>query len=154
MGADTWWLRVPVLGLGIGAMLLLGSCTNLQMTPHVGGASTNTGTGVQVQYVVRCRACAATYTTEDDTETAEVEGSWSRTVSAGGRSQVSLTVSAGERETHLEGEIWVNDRRVARERVESTSGERESIRLAATVGSGIGGLDVERLPLHASNRLP
>jgi hypothetical protein len=146
---------VPVLGVGVGGMLLLGACSNLQMTPHVGGAATDTGTGSQVQYVVRCRDCSAIYTTEEeDTETADVEGSWSRTVTIERRSQVALTVTAGGRATHLEGEIWVNDRRVARERIESTSGEGESIRVVATVGSGIGGLDAGRIPLHASTRVP
>lgn len=140
------------LGLGVGSILLLGACSNLQMTPHVGGASTETGTGSQVQYVVRCLDCSATYTTEEDTETADVEGSWSRTVAVERRSQVALTVTAGSRETHLEGEIWINERRVARDRVESTSQGRESIRLAASVSSRIDALDAGLIPVQAVDR--
>lgn len=137
METDIRLALVPVLGVGIGGILLLGACSNLQMTPHVVGASADTDSGTRVQYVVRCVDCSAIYTTDEDTETADVEGSWSRTVTVERQSQVALTVTAGGRETHLEGEIWVNDRRVARDRVDSTSQGRESIRLVASVSSRI-----------------
>lgn len=152
METDIRLALVPVLGVGIGGILLFGACSNLQMTPHVGGAATDTGTGSQVQYVVRCRDCSAIYTTEEGTETADVEGSWSRTVTIETRSQVALTVAAGGRTTHLEGEIWVNERRVARDRVESASQGRESIRLAASVSSRIRALDAELIRVQAVDR--
>lgn len=153
METDIRLALVPVLGVGIGGILLFGACSNLQMTPHVGGVATDTGTGSQVQYVVRCRDCSAIYTTEEeDTETAHVEGSWSRTVTIERRSQVALTVTAGGRATHLEGEIWVNERRVARDRVESTSQGRESIRLAASVSRRIGALDAGLSQVQAVDR--
>lgn len=149
MEADVRLASVPVLGVGIGGMLLLGACSNLQMTPHVGGAAADTGAGPRVQYVVRCVECSAIYRTDEETETADVEGSWSRTVMIGGGGQAALTVTAGGRETHLEGEIWVNETRVARDRIESTSQGRESLRLTAPVSSRVGALDEGPLRVHA-----
>lgn len=125
--------------LVLAGFLLIGACSAVQVTPHAAGDPAPTSGEVDVQYAARCLACTATYTTPTDTETVEVEGSWSRTISSGGRRQVTLTVAAVGRETHLEGKIWVGGRRVARDRVESASSGRNSIQLVASVPSGGGG---------------
>jgi hypothetical protein len=66
-------------------------------------------------------------------EAVQVEGSWNRTISVAGREQVALTISAREKATHLEGEIKVDGRLVAQDRIQSTSRSGRSLHLVASV---------------------
>lgn len=120
-----------LVGLGVATW----GCSAIQLSPSTSGGTGATGAGVRVQYLVRCLECAATYSTAEDMEAVQVEGSWTRTISVAGREQVTLTIAAGEKTTHLEGQIEVDGRLAAQDRIQSTSRSGRSLHLVASVSS-------------------
>lgn len=119
-----------------GLAMVVGACSAVQVHPYASEQGSGANAEARIQYLVHCLECTATYSRAGDTESVQVEGSWSRPVSAAGRGRVTLTVTSGQRTTHLEGEIRIDGRLADRDRIESTSEGRRSLQLVATVPDG------------------
>lgn len=133
MSAHTLIRRIRVPTILLGVSVAAWGCSAIQVSPYTSGGTGATGAGVRVQYLVRCLECAVTYSTAEDMEAVQVEGSWNRTISVAGREQVTLMITAGEKATHLEGEIEVDGRLAAQDRIQNTSRSGRSLHLVASV---------------------